>query len=109
MGEDIDQVKALEEESWIAAMQHKANHLLKRLEAVPPRFFLMETLDEKENWKVLGVIQTQRIHCIENIYDVNWTSEDKLYAEDGDVLHLLRVNTYKITQPQEGKGVPVGA
>jgi len=105
---DIEHVQALERESWIEPMQHEEKHLIMRLKTVPPRFFLLETLNDGK-WKILGVIQTQRINSVEDILRVHWTIEDSLYEANGKVLQLLRVNTYKKTNPKEGKGIPTGA
>jgi len=106
---DIEHVQALERESWIETMQHEEKHLIMRLKTVPPRFFLLETLNDNGKWKILGVIQTQRINSVEDILRVHWTIEDSLYEANGKVLQLLRVNTYKKTNPKEGKGIPTGA
>jgi len=54
------------------------------------------------------VIQTQRIGAVGAILElVDWHTEDELYASDGPVLQLFRVNTFLKTKP--ALGLPVGA
>ena len=84
-------------------MRHSRQQILARVTASPSRVFAMVLEDQ-----IVGAIYTQRISSVATIDEVTWTSEDQLYDMNGQVLQLLRVNTWVKSQPAVTAGLSVG-
>ena len=95
----------LEKESWIEDMRHSSELLLQRINAYPPKVFVLEVAGQ-----LVGSICTQCIDSVEDIFSVTWRTEDSIAnQESGTVLQLLRVNTFLESAPSVAQGIAVGA
>ena len=116
---DIHQIMLLEEESWLEPLRYSREVLMGRLTGggTTHIFVLVmsvHTNDELHGTgsfaeaRLLGAIQTQIIHDLQDVVDADWKAEDSSRSHEGGILQLLRVSTLRKTMPDEAKAIPVG-
>lgn len=101
---DVDSLVELERESWTESMRHPFDQMMERIKTHIPKIFVLEM-----DGQVVGSICAQRIQDVESIRNTCWKNEDSLYDIHGQILQLLRVNTFLLSKPKITDGVAVGA
>ena len=83
---DIEQLLALEHRCWASELWAEPAVLKNRLLNYPRGQFVLEL-----NNIVVGVLYTQRIHCVEDIYQASGCSAEQQHDAQGQVMQLLSV------------------